>query len=1296
MDKLKNNEEIIHGLFINLFNLFCHLNGIQIFEDLISQEKFNQKSGGNLMTFPYLLPFEYIAQSVAPFKNVKFIALPEIIHQLIETCKITFISRIQSMDVKDIKDINREQIRSSMETIKDFLQLSYSPEESSKIVETHNMLLMLKFIKSPYLERRLQGISDIRHTIERIEPTQINVTHTLKFYQNPRDSWLTPSYFAKWLVNNKIFEVIFCENVHPEMIKKSVHLLSFLARKDCLNNELLELLWKCQREKHEDIVRAVMETIKEILNYLKLDQIRLLYQKVKEIPLESYDEKLIHFMKDFTQKAFVVLSTHNKLKLDFSKPIPLPSPELDKVKLEDLKEPDDPDLFFIPTFWTLMLDSTNISQNLTDLSMHFLRECLKEFQCSKYYPQYYKLCLANLVMHKSVKQSLTLAPYIMALYGSQKITGTQLLSKKCFGQDLITIILNDFEYYEEIVRNSGIQNINENTIFLGKYGHLANLESRFKFLELILNVGNEELRMGIENLQRLWHIFVTNAPHEFDTQLFFKWISQEKETINNIQPVPIFKQDENIQLFELISNKDTSQILSDKFKLVYYQCFAKQWKLVNIQNGCISISKSRIVVKNYIKLIGIDAIWQNVKFIRDNNTKQKFDDLLINIYLNQSEALISQRPSIISEFITRCMTNIMNSNSEPNLITANLIRLLLSFLESLDGLKYNEQEINEGVSKYQISVILKPSTLSQKIELPLNATQGQLRKKVADLLELPFLGFQMSTKNRALASEDDDVQFREMGWSDQIYVTKYGDFENYNFKSMLSQNPVYIDYLLNLLSKETESYIDSVWELLMMLPPNQKTKSDIENLSITSTTAELNWDNLLDSNSVHKLLYALQIVDKIVTGTSIEVQKIESKQIWIQKFCKKGGLNHLYYATIKLPLSSMQHPLGRNCFALLIKLLAIFQAEDENFDIHIRDYSKIRPMFLDRILLLLEQFAHYSILPPSQKEPNHIIHKEKPQQIYKTKEEPSVEARPLPPEIKKESQILVKRRIKQIEESKVFEYGIRLLKYRGSKNFFEPIANFSKLKDLLLKGIILTDNRFIQHTICVELQNICEIFKDIPYHEKHPHVILINVLMKELINETMPKGTKCMPFYNFLCDLLTSISPTKLTMLPLNYHDYLSYLVKLLKSHEIRENTSSDIDFTLVGLLKLTNTLLQKFPEERLFVGTTQQLSVDLLHYLFEFPTTGGNKRGAINLPPKCKSQSARLAAFNLLCTLSTDTPSNLIQIIDYLLPIHMYFLKKDYKKIEMALGEQKDQQIGAFSQKPQKNQLLDMLVSKI
>ena len=184
----------------------------------------------------------------------------------------------------------------------------------------------------------------------------------------------------------------------------------------------------------------------------------------------------------------------------------------------------------------------------------------------------------------------------------------------------------------------------------------------------------------------------------------------------------------------------------------------------------------------------------------------------------------------------------------------------------------------------------------------------------------------------------------------------------------------------------------------------------------------------------------MQIVEKIVTsGKDIEAQ--ENRKKWIDDFCKKGGLRHFYQALINHPLDSIKHPLTRSCFRLILKLLYIVKILEEFLS---------KSLFLDIILkkknLMKEYFNYWKHL-----------------QIFQFSLKMQTKEKNQNPD----SITLSRNKQKQTDENSAVHHGFKLLqgddanKYR----YFEQLIKYPHFKELLLRGLILSDNPFLQECL---------------------------------------------------------------------------------------------------------------------------------------------------------------------------------------------------------------------------------------
>lgn len=117
--------------------------------------------------------------------------------------------------------------------------------------------------------------------------------------------FMTTGAFVRWLMDKKVLEVVLGENTHTEIVKRSAPILKFLIKygAGCFDGACVAILWKCQEGKHEEMVRIVYSLIQEISPVLTMDLINEIFNRIREIPLDTYDEKFLAFLQDLTKKA---------------------------------------------------------------------------------------------------------------------------------------------------------------------------------------------------------------------------------------------------------------------------------------------------------------------------------------------------------------------------------------------------------------------------------------------------------------------------------------------------------------------------------------------------------------------------------------------------------------------------------------------------------------------------------------------------------------------------------------------------------------------------------------------------------------------------------------------------------------------------------------------------------------------------------------------------------------------------------------------------------------------------------
>lgn len=110
------------------------------------------------------------------------------------------------------------------------------------------------------------------------------MTDSVEYDTVEKAEFFTGRMMCEWFVSNKVIEIIFGEGSHIEIVKRSASVLKMLARfgQGVFDQSTVDLIWRCQTGKHEEMVRTVYEVIVSILSSLSQDLIDMFFAKVKQ------------------------------------------------------------------------------------------------------------------------------------------------------------------------------------------------------------------------------------------------------------------------------------------------------------------------------------------------------------------------------------------------------------------------------------------------------------------------------------------------------------------------------------------------------------------------------------------------------------------------------------------------------------------------------------------------------------------------------------------------------------------------------------------------------------------------------------------------------------------------------------------------------------------------------------------------------------------------------------------------------------------------------------------------------
>jgi hypothetical protein len=114
--------------------------------------------------------------------------------------------------------------------------------------------------------------------------------------------WLNTVTLLKWLDNHNIFDLVFGDSLHSEVIKKSYALLEFLYSNGRIERKEFDKMWECATKKHEAYKVAILKALSFLATKAKIEDLRYLYLKLKSIPLAEVDKFVLDLIKSIAKK----------------------------------------------------------------------------------------------------------------------------------------------------------------------------------------------------------------------------------------------------------------------------------------------------------------------------------------------------------------------------------------------------------------------------------------------------------------------------------------------------------------------------------------------------------------------------------------------------------------------------------------------------------------------------------------------------------------------------------------------------------------------------------------------------------------------------------------------------------------------------------------------------------------------------------------------------------------------------------------------------------------------------------
>lgn len=405
----------VHPLFVKLVNSFLDMKGMsRIYTRL-------QSGSVDIQDVCYYL---FFLSQLSPFFTSEFI----------DKFCISFVTvvfkRIDSISKEALRNIDKKMVDDCLKTLCKIA--SYGSHDLASMVQKEIELFTLKqalvYLESSQLEKKVAGLRDLRIFVKIVNAKEliakkakesgVSYEVALENYESEnkqvtedfdpssvRYSWMRSHVLADWFHQNKVLETLLEADNHSHIIRRSFEIFVFLANKDFLEENHIDLLWSHTTSKHESDIGAIFETIQKICFSLSSRFMIYLFEKIVAIPLNQHSESTIKLISAFT---LVYMSRNQSAVQAGIKEIKSGTSSSSLIKYH----------FGLKLLWYCLQDEYIIPTNLQTIAIQRLNHALKTHG-RQLRVLYVDMCLKNMQERKSLGNSLKVLNNILNAFPVQ-------------------------------------------------------------------------------------------------------------------------------------------------------------------------------------------------------------------------------------------------------------------------------------------------------------------------------------------------------------------------------------------------------------------------------------------------------------------------------------------------------------------------------------------------------------------------------------------------------------------------------------------------------------------------------------------------------------------------------------------------------------------------------------------------------------------------------------------------------------------------------------------------------------
>jgi len=1245
--------------------------------------------------------------------------------------KNSVFRRISDLTELEVKSTEKSILLGAIGRVKELLRMILSSQEAAQITEVFELDVAFKLLNSQTLPRRIDGISHINLMIEKTYKSEHfrKHAHTMDsddYEAETAAEWMNYKYLCKWLLAKDIVGQLYGETSHVQLATRGDEILTFLAKMGMLKERHIDVLWNHAKCKHEAEVSSIYSTVARIGRQLTDPQVEYLFSKVKEIPCKSVgslEVKLVYDLARFADYKSSSASVVYNLGLaylwrlvqdDQGAETAVVVEAIDKMTVLLQKQRTNP-------FRKIYLRNCLINLQAQRSIVQSLRmsKGILQILTLKHSQEYTYSVIEDVEKKFSVLSSSlkTLKTYCGDAY--KTLTDVKSLQNQVdkengrlggkYSHELELKCRMDFISY--ILGSAALKLSKEQVIIMwdALIGKAVNREVRDQCLEWLRQLDShssfddEALSAVFERLTTLDFKALTMPgllcfcqylirTNELNGQVDV----DEKESplsvvVNTAKPL-----DGISHLWDICLQVEDEEVCNEAciFLIRLHQQLAPSLtlKVASIREGFVTNCMEQ--VRRAANAVGL-----GVRKPKNYDKHQQKSDVEATSYCTA----ILRCLRLLDKFRQECKEEDVAS---PYRQRFSEYRSLQSPREAFVHRVQSTDEIDEAqivtIPVLAAKVDQKGHQQQFRVEIDVRAgvSVAELRAAICQKLKISdqeTSQVQLKTDDETLLSDFDvvdPIKFQKFAFlkllrphMDPPEMEKQSSVDRLKMQPsfIISNKQEYFDLLFDLLGLHRVcltasapvlgSITQSVWNLLTMLPTNQRLLHGLRNFSLTNQSgtefhgipeAKGNsenrakfWKELLDTHSPAKLLYSLRIIQRLMRANIHSREKMVQAREWRKRFIDRGGFAYL----IKLlhsrlisfdkekPDFPQQAQMRQGCLALLLRIcnffiVLAFAKKDRLFYSYIPDFldeniRKLDPSDTEDIVrklndgidisysdslepekLLQQLMAVIMTLVEKHNIPCHGSIKDKKESIV----EPVLRMYLIMSFGHAPS---VQRRVSEHAEALIVK-GLLHSKQKRLRNLLKSLLldlfNNSK-QQLQTKKHQLLGEKKRKYTDDAKIRT------RLMLHE----AILKLMIQRLCLAAKFHRNSDC--YFKLLHSILLEELKVDLQSAGPRFQNLFVKIRQILQDFESIESSDSNIDFSLSGLLHIARILVDSFRSskciDKLLPNPKQnaQALVDILmQILFKLPTVAISQG---NPDPQAKSCESRTAAFDLIVSLT-------------------------------------------------------------